>query len=272
MDNLRRGLAHQRRAGGLGGAWHPRPHLEPVDLPEGDQLRHRLRRAVRRPRAAVAPSVTDAYWDLVTTDIRGALDLLRPVYDESDGVDGYVSVEVAPDLARDSAGTEAAARQLHEAIAEPNLYVKIPGTAEGIAPIRSDDRRGTQHQRHAHLQPRPVRRGDGGLPLRPGAGRGRPEPHLQRRQLLHLARRHRGRSPPGRRSAPRRRSRCGARPPWPRRRSPTSGSSPPSAVRGGRRWSPGALGCSVRCGPPPPPRTPPTRTPPTSIRSSVRTR
>ena len=82
-------------------------------------------------------TVTDAYWDLVTSDIRGALDLLRPVYDESDGIDGYVSVEVAPSLARDSAGTEVAARQLHEAIAEPNLYVKIPGTAEGIAPIRA---------------------------------------------------------------------------------------------------------------------------------------
>jgi transaldolase len=82
-------------------------------------------------------SVTDAYWDLVTTDIRGALDLLRPVYDQSDAVDGYVSVEVAPELARDSAGTEIAARQLHEAIAHPNLYVKIPGTAEGVAPIRA---------------------------------------------------------------------------------------------------------------------------------------
>jgi transaldolase len=82
-------------------------------------------------------SVTDAYWDLVTDDIRGALALLRPVYDESDAVDGYVSVEVAPDLARDGVGTEAAARHLHEAIAEPNLYVKIPGTAEGIAPIRT---------------------------------------------------------------------------------------------------------------------------------------
>ena len=69
-------------------------------------------------------------------DIRGALDLLRPVYDARDGVDGYVSVEVAPDLARDAAGTEAAARELHERIDEPNLYVKIPGTAEGIAPIR----------------------------------------------------------------------------------------------------------------------------------------
>jgi transaldolase len=46
-------------------------------------------------------------------------------------------VEVAPDLARDAVGTEAAARELHTAIAQPNLYVKIPGTAEGIAPIRT---------------------------------------------------------------------------------------------------------------------------------------
>jgi transaldolase len=78
-----------------------------------------------------------AYWDLVVEDIRGALALLRPVYDDSDGVDGYVSVEVAPDLARDGAGTEAAARELHERIPEPNLYVKIPGTAEGLAPIQA---------------------------------------------------------------------------------------------------------------------------------------
>jgi transaldolase len=82
-------------------------------------------------------SVGDAYWDLVTSDIEGALGLLRPVYDSSDGVDGYVSVEVAPDLARDSAGTEAAARLLHTAINEPNLYVKIPGTAEGLGPIET---------------------------------------------------------------------------------------------------------------------------------------
>jgi transaldolase len=82
-------------------------------------------------------TVTDAYWDLVTSDIEGALALLRPVYDSSDGVDGYVSVEVAPDLARDAAGTEAAARHLHSSIAEPNLYVKIPGTAEGVGPIRT---------------------------------------------------------------------------------------------------------------------------------------
>lgn len=82
-------------------------------------------------------SVADAYWDLVTSDIEAALALLAPVHRSSDGLDGFVSVEVAPGLARDSAGTEAAARQLHEQIAAPNLYVKIPGTAEGLAPIRT---------------------------------------------------------------------------------------------------------------------------------------
>ena len=82
-------------------------------------------------------AVADAYWDLVTADIEGALALLRPVYDESDGLDGFVSVEVAPELARDTAATEAAARSLHETIDEPNLYVKIPGTAEGLGAIRT---------------------------------------------------------------------------------------------------------------------------------------
>jgi transaldolase len=82
-------------------------------------------------------SVTDAYWDLVTSDIEGALALLRPVYDTSDGVDGYVSVEVAPDLARDTAGTIHAARELHTSIDEPNLYVKIPATAEGVPAIQA---------------------------------------------------------------------------------------------------------------------------------------
>jgi transaldolase len=82
-------------------------------------------------------TVGEAYWDLVTQDIEGALGLLRPVYDSSDGLDGFVSVEVAPELARNSAGTETAARALHERIEQPNLYVKIPGTAEGLAPIRT---------------------------------------------------------------------------------------------------------------------------------------
>ena len=79
--------------------------------------------------------VEASYWQLVTSDIRAALAILRPVYDDSSGLDGYVSVEVDPGLARDSAGTEAAARSLDEQLDAPNLYVKIPATAEGLAPI-----------------------------------------------------------------------------------------------------------------------------------------
>ena len=79
--------------------------------------------------------VESSYWRLVTSDISAAAAVLRSVYDESDGVDGYVSVEVAPDLARDGEATAEAARNLHDQLALPNLYVKIPGTAEGLAPI-----------------------------------------------------------------------------------------------------------------------------------------
>jgi transaldolase len=81
-------------------------------------------------------SVIDDYWSLVTQDIHGACDVFSKVYDQSNGVDGYVSVEVAPDLAHDGPGTETAARQLHERINRRNLMVKIPGTAAGLAPIR----------------------------------------------------------------------------------------------------------------------------------------
>jgi len=81
--------------------------------------------------------VEASYWQLVTSDIQSALAILRPVYDESDGHDGYVSVEVDPGLARDTAGTEAAARALHRSIDQPNVYIKIPATAEGLDPIRT---------------------------------------------------------------------------------------------------------------------------------------
>jgi transaldolase len=81
-------------------------------------------------------SVEEAYWAMVDTDIRDALRLLRPVHDASGGADGYVSLEVAPDLARDTAGTTTAAKGFFEGIAQPNLMIKIPGTAEGIPAIR----------------------------------------------------------------------------------------------------------------------------------------
>lgn len=80
-------------------------------------------------------SVEDCFWSMAVTDIEGALALFRPLYDESDGVDGFVSLEVAPSMARDGDATAASALDLHARIDEPNLYVKIPGTAEGLAAI-----------------------------------------------------------------------------------------------------------------------------------------
>jgi transaldolase len=81
-------------------------------------------------------SIEDAYWALVTRDIEGALAVMRPVHDDSKGEDGYVSVEVDPGLANDTEGTTKAARVLHESIDEPNLMVKIPGTAAGLPSIQ----------------------------------------------------------------------------------------------------------------------------------------
>lgn len=81
-------------------------------------------------------TIEDTYWDLVVADISEALRILRPVYDSSDGGDGFVSVEVAPSLARDTEGTMAEARTLWDRISAPNLLVKIPATEEGIPAIR----------------------------------------------------------------------------------------------------------------------------------------
>ena len=80
-------------------------------------------------------SISDAYWELVVDDVRDALALLRPTFNDSDGLDGFVSIEVAPDLAFNTEGTIAAARSLHARINQPNLFVKIPATSQGIAAI-----------------------------------------------------------------------------------------------------------------------------------------
>jgi transaldolase len=82
-------------------------------------------------------TVDSAYWELAITDIGHGLELLRPVYEESDGEDGYVSLEVSPALAHDTEGTVRDARNLHSRIAQPNLLVKIPATKEGVPAINT---------------------------------------------------------------------------------------------------------------------------------------
>jgi transaldolase len=86
---------------------------------------------------AAGCSVEAAYWELVITDIEDALRVLRPVFYESGGTDGFVSLEVAPELAHDGPATIAAARHLHTRIDAPNLLVKIPATAEGVVAIEA---------------------------------------------------------------------------------------------------------------------------------------
>jgi len=72
---------------------------------------------------------------ITTYDIRWGCDVLRPVYDSSGGVDGRVSLEVAPGIARDTAKTVAEAKQLWWLVDRPNLFIKIPATPEGIPAI-----------------------------------------------------------------------------------------------------------------------------------------
>jgi transaldolase len=72
---------------------------------------------------------------LAGRDVGDACDLMRSVWDGGDGLRGYVSMEVDPTLAYDSAGTLAEAKRLHSLVDKPNLYVKIPGTADGLGPI-----------------------------------------------------------------------------------------------------------------------------------------
>jgi transaldolase len=75
--------------------------------------------------------------ELALEDLRRAADLFRPVFESSRHLDGWVSMEVSPLLAGDTAGTIEAARQIHQEAARPNLFVKIPGTPQGIPAIEA---------------------------------------------------------------------------------------------------------------------------------------
>jgi transaldolase len=80
-------------------------------------------------------SSEEIFFDLALEDLTAAADLFRPVFDRSNGVDGWVSLEVSPLLAHDTASTLAAAKELHARAGRPNLLIKIPGTKEGLPAI-----------------------------------------------------------------------------------------------------------------------------------------
>src|SRR5438445_8558532 len=77
----------------------------------------------------------ELFFELALEDITRAADLFRPIYDRTNGVDGWVSLEVSPLLAHDTASTLAAAKDLHARAARPNLFIKIPGTKEGAPAV-----------------------------------------------------------------------------------------------------------------------------------------
>ena len=80
-------------------------------------------------------NIKEIYDALTIKDIQDACDILRPVFDESDGLDGFVSLEVSPYLARHTNETMAEARRLFKAVNRPNCLIKIPGTGEGVPAI-----------------------------------------------------------------------------------------------------------------------------------------
>src|SRR3954447_24977781 len=85
--------------------------------------------------ARAGKTTREIYQELAITDIRNGCDVLRSVYDETNGYDGYVSFEVDPDLAFDTAKTMEQAREYWQRVDRPNLMIKIPGTDEGLPAI-----------------------------------------------------------------------------------------------------------------------------------------
>lgn len=86
-------------------------------------------------RGGAAPD--QALWALLIEDIQGAADVFRPVYDRTEGADGYVSIEVAASIAHSTQRTIDMARELHDRVRRPNVLIKIPGTLEGLPAIRA---------------------------------------------------------------------------------------------------------------------------------------
>ena len=91
--------------------------------------------AAIRKGVAMGKSGEAIFFDLALEDLTRAADLFRPIYDRTNTVDGWVSLEVSPLLAHDTASTIAAAKELHARAGRPNLLIKIPGTKEGLSAI-----------------------------------------------------------------------------------------------------------------------------------------
>ncbi|PRY18015.1 transaldolase [Kineococcus rhizosphaerae] len=106
------------------------PTIFATALSKGDRYTEQVTELVK-----AGADTEKAVFEITTEDVRRAADVLKPVFDRTDGLDGRVSLEVDPRLARDTAATEESARQLWKAVGKENLYIKIPATVEGLAAI-----------------------------------------------------------------------------------------------------------------------------------------
>ena len=159
-------------------------------LAEGDWYDEQLQAVSRE-----TDDPTEIFIALAQEDIRDACDLMAPVWERTNGVDGFVSLEVDPRLAYDRVATYDQAMRFHEEVDRKNLYVKIPGTEPGLGAIEDCIAEGALHQRDADLLARPVPRRRRGVPARPRAARGggrRPRLGHLRRELLRVSRGHGG--------------------------------------------------------------------------------
>ena len=109
------------------------PSIFEKAIGEGDDYDAALRALIERRDAEVG----DLYEALAIADIQAAADIFRPAWERLGGADGYVSLEVSPYLAMDTAATIAEARRLWRAVGRPNLMIKVPGTKPGVGAIRA---------------------------------------------------------------------------------------------------------------------------------------
>lgn len=203
--------------------------------------------------AARGASVADAVREITVADVQRACDVLSGTWETSGGTDGRVSLEVDPGLAHDTDATAAQALDLWKAVDRPNLMVKIPATLEGLPAITRAIGEGVSVnvtlifsiERYRQVM-------DAYLEgMERARANGHPLTSIRSVASFFVSRVDTEVDPGWRRSAPRRRWSCAARPPWPTPGWPTRRSARCSARPGGPRWRRRAGSRSARCGPPP---------------------
>mgnify|MGYP001048270884 FL=1 len=133
LDDLSRGMIRsgelQRRVAeeGLTGVTS-NPTIFYAALSKGTDYSDQLRKLSGQPAHTI-------YEALIVSDVRDACDILRPVYDRTEGRDGFVSLEISPNLARNIHGSVVEARRYWQEVSRPNLLIKVPGTIEGVSVV-----------------------------------------------------------------------------------------------------------------------------------------